>query len=126
VGVLFDLVADAAKETDPSARRAAAALLVEALEVFGLGALLERTPGDAPSTSLDAAIVGRIAARIGDAVHFNGAGPEAAIAAVIEARAQARQARDFALGDRLRDALAAEGVVLHDSKDGTTWTLDGG
>jgi cysteinyl-tRNA synthetase len=126
VGVLFDLVADAAKETDPSARRAAAALLVEALAVFGLGALLDESAAAAPATTLDAAIVGRIAARLGDAVHFNGAGPEAAIAAVIEARAQARRSRDFALGDRLRDALAAEGVVLHDAKDGTTWTLDGG
>ncbi|MGD1067665.1 MAG: cysteine--tRNA ligase, partial [Vulcanimicrobiaceae bacterium] len=44
------------------------------------------------------------------------------VAAVIAARALARKNKDFALGDRLRDALAAEGIVLKDSKDGTTWT----
>jgi len=66
-----------------------------------------------------------LAARLGDLVHVNGAGPEAAIAAIIEARAAARRAKDFGLSDRLRDALEAEGVVLHDAKDGTTWTLAG-
>ncbi len=127
VGVLFDLMADIGKSSDEASRRAGAALLADAFALFGLAPLLERTAGrDVPATPLDAAIVGRIAARLGEAVHFNGAGPEAAIAAVIEARAQARRARDFALGDRLRDALAAEGVVLHDGKDGTTWTLDAG
>ncbi len=42
---------------------------------------------------------------------------------IISKRAEARANKDFALGDRLRDALAAEGIVLKDSKDGTTWTV---
>ena len=58
-------------------------------------------------------------------MHLNGASPEAAIEAVIEARNAARRRKDFALGDRLRDALAAEGIALKDSKDGTTWTVAG-
>src|SRR5829696_2174369 len=39
----------------------------------------------------------------------------------IAARLSARQARNFAEADRIRDELASLGVVLKDSKDGTTW-----
>jgi cysteinyl-tRNA synthetase len=41
----------------------------------------------------------------------------------ISARNAARQAKDFAKSDRIRDELAAMGVVLKDSKDGTTWEI---
>ena len=39
----------------------------------------------------------------------------------IEQRAAAKRARDFATADRIRDALADQGVVLQDSAQGTTW-----
>ena len=41
----------------------------------------------------------------------------------IAARLSARKARNFAEADRIRDELAALGVVLKDSKDGTTWEM---
>ena len=41
----------------------------------------------------------------------------------IAARLSARKARNFTEADRIRDELAAVGVVLKDSKDGTTWEM---
>jgi cysteinyl-tRNA synthetase len=42
---------------------------------------------------------------------------------LIEARNAARKAKNFKESDRIREELAAMGVVLKDSKDGTTWEL---
>jgi len=47
----------------------------------------------------------------------------AKIKSLIESRTAARKAKNFAESDRIRDELAAMGVVLKDSKDGTTWEI---
>ncbi len=46
---------------------------------------------------------------------------EAEIEALILQRAQARQDKDWAESDRIRDHLMEQGVVLDDSKGGTAW-----
>jgi cysteinyl-tRNA synthetase len=42
---------------------------------------------------------------------------------LVSAREAARKAKNFAEADRIRDELAVMGVVLKDSKDGTTWEI---
>jgi cysteinyl-tRNA synthetase len=45
------------------------------------------------------------------------------INSAIEKRLVARKAKDFKESDRIRDKLAKMGVVLKDTKDGTTWEI---
>jgi cysteinyl-tRNA synthetase len=44
---------------------------------------------------------------------------------LLAARVAARAARDFAASDRLRDELAALGVLVEDSRDGQRWRIGG-
>ena len=46
-----------------------------------------------------------------------------AIEDLIAARTAARARKDFKESDRIRDELAAMGVVIKDSKEGTTWEI---
>jgi cysteinyl-tRNA synthetase len=42
---------------------------------------------------------------------------------LVSARTAARARKDFGESDRIRDQLAAMGVVIKDSKEGTTWEI---
>jgi cysteinyl-tRNA synthetase len=48
---------------------------------------------------------------------------DALVALAIEARGQARERKDYAQADTLRDRLTAAGVVLEDTPDGVRWRL---
>jgi len=43
---------------------------------------------------------------------------------LLDMRAEARAARDFATADRIRNQLAALGVTLEDRPDGTVWRVN--
>jgi len=104
VAVLFEMVREVnrLRESDPAAAAALAARVRE------LGALLGVLQLDADEF-LQAGATGKV-----DAVQ---------VEALIQARLDARAAKNWAESDRIRDELTALGVVLEDSKGGTTWRL---
>jgi cysteinyl-tRNA synthetase len=146
VSVLFDLANGANDTIARGAASVASAFLHEALTLLGLSpnerahvppkaAVTVETfataggdgftisaPADA-ETLLPDDTVARLRALVADDVHLNGGSKGSAVAAVIGARLRAKAQRDFALADRLRDALKAVGVTVTDRKEGASWTV---
>src|ERR1700722_7139130 len=130
LAVLYEFVGDLPDpQADPQAAAAAFGRLTYWLKILGI------EPNDSwlaePVVELEADFVDRLQrvlgeARLGDgAVDLAQLPPPDAIERVIALRSQARQGKDWATSDRLRDALAACGIELKDSKDGTSWTVTG-
>jgi cysteinyl-tRNA synthetase len=128
----LDLVAPAPVQIDwaePYAARFKAAMdndfaTPEAVAVlFELAAEVNRTKS-AQVAGVLKALGGCLGILQGDPKQFLQAGTaldESTIAALIEQRAAAKKARNFAEADRIRSELLAQGVVLKDSPTGTTW-----
>lgn len=51
---------------------------------------------------------------------------DALVRTMIDQRAQARADKDWAAADRIRDAIAAAGIVLEDGPEGTHWSVKRG
>jgi cysteinyl-tRNA synthetase len=104
IAELFALSRAANASADEVARRE---LKAQLLAGGGLLGLLQRDPETWLKTSGSAAI------------------DEAEVERLIALRAAARKAKDFAEADRIRDQLAAEGVILEDQSGKTRWRRAG-
>ncbi len=97
IGVLFDLVREVNK--------------AEGYKKFALGAQLRELGGVLGCLQLDAKDF--LQSGDVDAEYVEG---------MIQKRIDAKKAKDFATADGVRDELLAQGIVLRDGPEGTTWT----
>ncbi len=100
LAVMFNLARELNKEDDEARQRELAASLLAAGDLMGL---LQTSPET------------WFAGEEGDGLSAED------IEALIEKRAAARQAKDFAEADRIRDELADKGVLIEDGAGGTQW-----
>lgn len=101
IAELFGLAKAANTETDAAQKAIIKAQLLAAGNLIGL---LQQSPSEWFNAAKDSAAI-----------------DGAAVEALIQTRVVARQNKDFAEADRIRDELDAMGVELLDSREGTTW-----
>jgi cysteinyl-tRNA synthetase len=101
---LFALAREANASDDPDQRRELKAEILAGGQLLGL---LQEDPETWLKTTGQSAL---------DAAEFE---------RLVDARAAARKAKNFAEADRIRDQLAAEGVTLEDRPQGTRWRRAG-
>ncbi|QQA44569.1 cysteine--tRNA ligase [Pelagovum pacificum] len=83
--------------------------------------------GDAAGLKGSAQLMGLLTDELGGWERIEaGEGVSLLIGQLIEARAEARKARDFARADAIRDGFAAAGVMVKDTADGVEWELTSG
>ena len=97
--------------------------------VFDLVRDLNRRIGGRTLSTADAGRALEVLAALDDVL---GIGPDTAddalapeLQALLDARAAARESRDWAASDQLRDELAAGGILVEDSRDGQRWRRSG-
>ena len=86
-----------------------------------------RAGEDSPDLDNATATFRSLITRLGEAATTDGVDPRATVEPLVEAllavRGRARETRDWATADLVRDRLASAGIEVHDGTDGTTWDL---
>ena len=107
LAIIFDAVRDANRALDAEDDETAATLTATALELactLGLELGRDSAP-DGPGSAADES-------------------DDAEIDELVDRRLAARESRDFAEADRIRNELAARGIALEDTPHGTSWRRD--
>jgi len=115
---------DAAMESSDVEAAVAAALAAEQAMQDWSGDTLQSDDHDHARRVLRAMVV-----RLGELAVTGAADPRDVVGGyvdlLLELRAQARAAKDFATSDRVRDSLAGLGVEVRDAPEGATWVMTG-
>ena len=86
-----------------------------------------RAGEDSPDLDNATATFRSLITRLGEAASSGAADPRATLEPLVEAllvvRGRARETRDWATADLVRDRLASAGIEVHDGTGGTTWDL---
>jgi cysteinyl-tRNA synthetase len=119
LSVMYDLVRALNSESDTSAARRLASTLKALGGVFGI---LQQNPvdylqGGPARIQPDGIVTG---ATMGEPT-ISMSMTKQSIDGLIAERIQAKKDKNFARSDQIRDELKAQGIVLEDGKDGTTW-----
>ena len=96
--------------------RAARDAIVELMDVLGI---------DVSAAGVGEAYPVEVIALAADLAGYAGDDPEAAVAALLEARAAARANKDWAVADGVRDGLAGLGFTIEDTPQGARVTYEG-
>ena len=123
LGVVFSFVAElngllgdeAVAAADVPVLQAAYDELVELMGVFGVSLDAQEEGAEYPQ---------EVCAMARELVGFEGDDAAAAVDALLEARAQARKERNFALADQVRDGLTGLGFVIEDTPQGARVTYE--
>ena len=91
---------------DESQAATARAQLVAMLNVLGLNPEAPEWATDSPSHDSDGALTNLVSA-------------------LLDARARARETKDFGLADQIRDVLQQGGIEVTDTADGPQWSVRG-
>ena len=124
LGAIFTLVGDlnvqlgdaTVSRSDIPVLRQAREGIVELMGVFGIEVVQQPSENGYPAQVID------LAAELAD---FAGTSPSDAVDALLDARAAARQAKNFALADAVRDRMSDLGFTIEDTPQGARVSYQG-
>ena len=108
VAVVYDAVREGNRLGSGPEQQALAGQVLAMLDVLGLN---PADPAWQTSSSSDAGLTHAV---------------DVLVAGLLEQRAEARAAKDFATADAIRDRLKEAGVVIEDTPQGPQWSIEGG